>query len=159
PEPGEAPEDVLARFVDGIAPIAFIRCEAMVDELVAYAKSWEPDLIIYDPVTFAGPVAAQVIGVPAVCHLYGMVRQFRIEIEELEGRVTRVEYVNLFKRFGCEPLVDPAAWIDPCPPRLHWHPSGLAPSVSPQTPRLPMSYVRYNGPGVLPDWLNAPGRL
>ena len=153
-EPGEDQEDGLARFIDGIAPIAFIRCEAMADELVEYARGWEPELIIYDPVTFAGPVAAQVLGVPAVCSLYGMVRQFRVEMEGLQGRVPRVDYVNLFKRFGREPLIDPAAWIDPCPPRLQWHPSGLAPSVSAETPRFPMSYVRCNGPGVVPRWLN-----
>lgn len=129
----------------------------MADELVEYARGWEPELIVYDPVTFVGPVAAQVLGVPAVCNLYGMVRQFRVEMEGLQGRVPRADYVNLFKKFGCEPLIEPAAWIDPCPPRLQWHRSGLAPSVSAETPRFPMRYVRYNGPGVVPGWLNKTG--
>ncbi|MFC5183714.1 nucleotide disphospho-sugar-binding domain-containing protein [Actinomadura harenae] len=158
PEPGVSAEEALARFVDGIAPIAFLRAEAMVDELVVYASNWEPELVVYDPTTLAGPVAAEVIGVPAVCNLYGMVRQFRIEMEGLEGRTPRAEYVNLFKRFGREPLLDPAAWIDPCPPSLQWHPSGRAPSVSPATPRLSVGYHPYNGPGLVPDWLSAPAR-
>lgn len=157
PGPGETAEDALARFIEGVAPIAFLRCEAMAGELVAYARRWQPDLIVYDPVTFAGPVAAQVLGVPAVCNLYGMVRQFRIETEGIAGRVLRPEYVSQFKKYDVPELADPAAWIDPCPPSLRWRGPGAVSAEEGATPRLSMAYVRYNGPGVLPDWLNEPG--
>jgi UDP:flavonoid glycosyltransferase YjiC (YdhE family) len=151
PEPGESAEDTLVRFIDGIAPIAFLRCEAMADDLLAYARTWRPDLIVYDPATVAGPVVAQVLGVPAVCQLYGMVRRFRIEMEGLAGRVARPEYLSQFKKYDVPALLEPAAWIDPCPPSLRW-----PETASDAGPRLPMAYVRYNGPGVTPGWLTEP---
>jgi UDP:flavonoid glycosyltransferase YjiC (YdhE family) len=155
PGPDETAEDALARFIDGVAPIAFLRCEAMAGDLVALARSWRPDLIIYDPVTFAGPVAAQVLGVPAVCNLYGMVRQFRIEMEGIAGAVPRPEYVSQFKKHDVPELLEPAAWIDPCPPSLRWRGPGAV-SVEEATPRLSMAYVRYSGPGAVPGWLSGP---
>jgi hypothetical protein len=38
--------------------------QAMLTELVAYARYWRPDLIIREPFTFSGAVAARLIGVP-----------------------------------------------------------------------------------------------
>jgi len=154
PQPGESQEDALERFISGIVPIGFIRCAAMVDELIAFARQWRPDLVIYDPVTFAGPVMAQVIGVPAVCNLYGMARQFRVEMESLNGSTLRPEYVEQFQKFGVGPPADPAAWIDPCPPSLRWQ--GAGPAVVTDAPRLGMRYVTYNGPFLIPQWLIEP---
>src|SRR4051812_46742316 len=45
--------------------------EAMVDDLVAFAQAWRPDVVVADPLTYAGPIAAAVLGVPAVRHLFG----------------------------------------------------------------------------------------
>src|SRR2546423_3297064 len=45
--------------------------DAMVDDLVAFAQAWRPDVIVYDPLTYAAPIAAAVVGVPAVRHLFG----------------------------------------------------------------------------------------
>lgn len=156
PQPGETEEETLDRFVSGIAPIASLRCEAMIDGLLAFCRSWRPDIIIYDPATFAGAVAAQVLGVPAVCNLYGMVRQFRIEMDGINGTEPSRDYANLFKRFGVDPLIEPAAWIDPCPPGLRWRPPEPPANLSPDVPRYSMRYVRYNGSGLVPEWLVEP---
>lgn len=154
PQPGESAEDALENFIDGIVPIAFLRCAAMVDDLIAFARLWRPDLIIYDPVTFAGPVAAQVLGIPAACNLYGMARQFRVEMEKLNGSGPRQEYIELFEKQGAEPLIDPVAWIDPCPPSLRWQRTES--TVITNAPRLGMRYVTYNGPFMIPQWLIEP---
>ncbi|MEV0804785.1 nucleotide disphospho-sugar-binding domain-containing protein [Micromonospora sp. NPDC050200] len=157
PQPGETTEEALARFVDGIAPIAFLRCEGMIEETVQFARAWRPDLVVYDPVTFAGAVAAQVLGVPAVCNLYGMVRHFRVEMDTIYGTELRSDYVNQFKRFGVEPIADPAAWVDPCPPSLRWRDEDGPSSYTAGAPRFDMQFVRYNGSGNVPNWLLQPG--
>jgi UDP:flavonoid glycosyltransferase YjiC (YdhE family) len=156
PRPDETVEENLERFVAGIAPIASLRCEAMIDELLRFCRNWHPDIIVYDPATFAGAVAAQVLGIPAVCNLYGMVRQFRIEMDGINGVEPSPDYANQFKRFGVEPLVEPAAWIDPCPPGLRWRPPSPPANLSPEVPRYSMQYVRYNGSGLVPEWLIEP---
>jgi UDP:flavonoid glycosyltransferase YjiC (YdhE family) len=156
PQPGETTEENLARFVDGIAPIAFLRCEGMVEETVAFARAWQPELVVYDPVTYAGPVAAQVLGVPAVCNLYGMVRHFRVESDSIWGTGLRPDYVKQFTRFGVEPLVNPAAWIDPCPPSLRWRPEDGPSSHLGDAPKHDMQFVRFNGSGSVENWLVEP---
>ncbi len=36
--------------------------DTIVDDLVALARSWQPDLVVWDPITFAGGVAARAVG-------------------------------------------------------------------------------------------------
>jgi UDP:flavonoid glycosyltransferase YjiC (YdhE family) len=38
--------------------------EPMVDDLVRFARRWRPDLVVWDPMTFAGALAAKSIGAP-----------------------------------------------------------------------------------------------
>src|SRR5260221_7997675 len=45
--------------------------DAMADDLVGFAQRWQPDVVVYDPITFAAPIAAAVAGAPAVRHLFG----------------------------------------------------------------------------------------
>src|SRR4029450_13749712 len=45
--------------------------EAMVHQLLALARSWQPDLIVYDALSFAGPLVARLVGVPALRNLFG----------------------------------------------------------------------------------------
>ena len=70
------------RVTDQLAAKQFSVCEEMVDGLVDFARAWRPDLIVADPVTFAGPVAGQVLGIPTVSHLYGLARLLRLDIAD-----------------------------------------------------------------------------
>ena len=45
--------------------------EAMVDDTVTFAREWQPDVVVYDSFSYAGPVAAAAIDVPSVRHLTG----------------------------------------------------------------------------------------
>jgi glycosyltransferase len=123
--------------------------EAMVDGLVSFARAWRPELIVYDAVSFAGPVAAAVLGVPSARHVFGTAAVPRLELrapgdQPLDG------YVRLFARFGLEPRIDPTVHIDPTPPRMR---------LAQQSPRLDARYVPYNGPGLVPEPIfSAPGR-
>ncbi|MFV2109915.1 nucleotide disphospho-sugar-binding domain-containing protein [Micromonospora sp. LOL_015] len=106
--------------------------DAMLDELVEVARQWSPNLIVYEPTAWAGPLAAQVVKVPAVRHLYGadlLVRARQLLPELL---------APLARRHGSAP-VDPTAapTIDPWPARLRL-PGSRA--------DLPMRHVPFNGP-------------
>jgi UDP:flavonoid glycosyltransferase YjiC (YdhE family) len=119
--------------------------DAMLDDLYAFARSWRPDLIVFDPTTFAGPVVGAALGVPAVRHLHGVdvTHQARDVIVELVA--------PLAARLGV-PDVDPlgVSTVDPCPPSMQ---------VSAEVTRVPVRFVPYNGRAVLPAWLReAPAR-
>jgi UDP:flavonoid glycosyltransferase YjiC (YdhE family) len=113
--------------------------EAMAPDTVAFARAWRPDLVVYDTVALAGLVAASAVGVPAVGNMWGYSFNFAFGQEEELGK----PYRALFDRFGAEPI-DPALWIDPCPPSLR---------LPYPVPRLPMRLTAYCGPTVLPPWL------
>jgi UDP:flavonoid glycosyltransferase YjiC (YdhE family) len=154
PEPGDPPQNVWGRVVDNMARLQFDTALAMVDGLVDYARSWRPDVVVQDPVSYAGQVAGEVIGVPTVGHLYGMARVPRLELTDLwSGIEPRPGFAGLFHRFGVEPKAQPDAWIDPRPDSLRW------PETDPDRATVPshsMRYIPYNGSGSLPDWLAGP---
>lgn len=133
---------------------------AMVDGLVRHARWWRPDLVVWDPLTFAGPVAARAVGAAHVRLLFGL---------DLVGRM-RETYLDAVRRlppgqredpmeewlgwtmrqyggaFG-EDLVVGQRTIDPLPPSLRF-PVRLD--------HVPMRVVTHNGGSVLPDWLREP---
>ncbi|MGW6458102.1 activator-dependent family glycosyltransferase [Streptomyces sp. NPDC055078] len=133
---------------------------AMVDDLVRHARWWQPDLVVWDALTFAGPVAARACGAAQVRLLFGL---------DLIGRM-RASYLDALRRVPAgrreDPMEEWLGWtmrqyggefvedlvvgqrtIDPLPPSLHF-PAGAD--------RVPMRFVPYNGGAVLPDWLREP---
>ncbi|WJK38223.1 DUF1205 domain-containing protein [Solwaraspora sp. WMMA2056] len=116
--------------------------EAMLDDLLAYARWWRPDLVVFDPTTYAGPVVAAALGVPAVRHIHGVDVTYQAR-DVIGGYVAA-----LADRLGLVD-VDPlgTVTVDPCPPRMQ---------IPDPLRRLPVRYLPYNGPAVLPDWLHAP---
>ncbi|MFI6864487.1 nucleotide disphospho-sugar-binding domain-containing protein [Streptomyces sp. NPDC050421] len=116
---------------------------AMTEDLVAFARGWRPDLVVHDAVTFAGPVAAAAVGVPALAHGWGSPAVLRMELENFCGEPLP-EYLRLFEQAAVAPRLAPDGWIDACPPSLRL--------PSPQE-RLPVRFVPFNGPGVMPSWL------
>jgi UDP:flavonoid glycosyltransferase YjiC (YdhE family) len=116
--------------------------ETMVPDLLEFGRWWRPDLVVYDPISYAGPIVARLLGVPAVRHLFG----------------PDVTYFGVGSEVAClRPLLDRLgladvdllgdATVDPCPPSLQF-----APELVP-VPRLGMRYVPYNGLSAVPDWV------
>ena len=66
PGEGLAPQRILGYFL----PRLFGECGApmMADDLVPLVEQWRPDLIVYETMAFAAPLAAAVAKVPAVHH-------------------------------------------------------------------------------------------
>ncbi|MDQ1025058.1 UDP:flavonoid glycosyltransferase YjiC (YdhE family) [Streptomyces umbrinus] len=117
------------------------------DRAVWFARRWRPDLVVHDPVSTEGPLAARDLGVPAVLALWGPVGT-----HEADGPDILAEEVSgSFERYGHGPFgADSIEYvIDPCP-------GALEPPV--KASRLPVRFVPYNGGGIAPDWLDEPAR-
>ncbi|MFI0820463.1 nucleotide disphospho-sugar-binding domain-containing protein [Streptomyces sp. NPDC021098] len=110
--------------------------EAMAQGLVAYARCWQPELVVHDASTYAGTVAAAALGVPAVGQLWGSAALLRLDRQRLDGPPLP-GYARLMRRYGADPAREPQVWLDPCPPSLAL--------PSPER-RLPVRFVPYEAP-------------
>jgi UDP:flavonoid glycosyltransferase YjiC (YdhE family) len=117
-------------------------CEAMLDGLLDACRAWRPDVIVHDPTTYAGPLAAAVLGVPAVRHIWGV--DFQATVREYEPDLL----APFQERLGL-PDHDPrgALTIDPCPASLQ---------IESDDRRHRVRHLPYNGTAVLPRWLLRP---
>jgi glycosyltransferase (activator-dependent family) len=138
----------------------FFSPQSMIDDLVEEARRWRPDLVIWDAITFAGPVAARASGAAHARLIFGSdgVPQLRNGFREQRHRLAGAGLTDPFQdwlepilaRYGCEfgEDVTVGQWtIDPMPP-WHWRPSGVH--------YLLMRHVPYNGGAQVPDWLADP---
>ncbi|MBV9312266.1 MAG: DUF1205 domain-containing protein [Pseudonocardia sp.] len=111
--------------------------EAMAPDLVALAREWRPDAVVFEPTAWAGPVAAAAVGVPAIRHLYG------VDLLARAAGMIPVLLEPLAAQAGAPGPVDPAAHltIDPVPPSLRLS----VPSSDPTPPVIPVRYIPYGG--------------
>jgi UDP:flavonoid glycosyltransferase YjiC (YdhE family) len=115
----------------------------LVDELLALAGRWRPDVVVSEPMEVAGRMAAGTLNLPAV--------RYRLGPDWFTGpfETTLAKYtVRACRRLGLGGgLPEPALILDPCPPGLQIPgvPSGW-----------PVRFVPYNGSGVLPPWATEP---
>lgn len=140
---------------------------SMLMDLTEFCRWWKPDLVLWEPLTFAAPVAAKACGAAHARHLWGLdmlglMRQ--IFLKELSARRARGEEAS-------DPL---ERWLTTCAEKagttfdeeltrgqftVDYVPDPLRLATLPGVDRVPLRYVPYNGRAVLPDWLRAaPGR-
>ncbi|MFD9293136.1 nucleotide disphospho-sugar-binding domain-containing protein [Streptomyces sp. NPDC060030] len=135
---------------DAIITIFHRVAEMMAPDLVRFAESWKPDLVVRDPVAFAASVAAEVAGAPLVRHAWGPDVYATDPGKWLAHHVLE-RLGPTYELYGVRPpdSFDRLA-VDPTPPSLRLDAPG---------PSLPLRYVPYNGPGVVPPWvLESPSR-
>ncbi|WP_245572430.1 nucleotide disphospho-sugar-binding domain-containing protein [Actinokineospora enzanensis] len=116
--------------------------EAMAADALDIARAWRPDVVVFEPAVYVGPLIAQALGIPAVRHLWGT--DYTYPHREREYDLL----APLWRRHGLG-AVRPfeVLTVDPCPASMQ----------IPGVPhRQPMRYVPYNGPAVVPDWLREP---
>jgi L-2-deoxyfucosyltransferase len=136
--------------------------EPMTDDLVKFARGWKPDLVVWDTMTFAGPVAARACGAAHARLLFGMdhvARMRGIFVDQLAQRPPELrddpleEWLNrLLERYDCpggfsEDMIVGQWTVDPTPAWMRF-PSEMS--------YVPMRYVPYNGPAKMPEWLREP---
>lgn len=133
-----------------------------VDDLVRFARQWRPDLVIWDPTTFAGAVAAMATGAAHARLMFGfdvigrMRQSYRAALRERPPEHREDPFEEwlgpLLERYGCafaEEAVVGQWTIDPVPASLRLDVDHVY---------MPMRYVPYNGHVTLPAWLRAPAR-
>lgn len=153
-------EQVLMKFKVSVMFAHRIYNDCMVSELVSYARDWRPDLVVWDPVTYAGPVAARVVGAAHARLLWcfdiysAMRRVFlrrRAEQPQQRGEDPMADWLGeILGRYGCEfdEEVVVGQWtIDQIPTSLQ---------LPLDVERLPLRYLPYNGPATIPDWVREP---
>ncbi|MFI6183773.1 activator-dependent family glycosyltransferase [Nonomuraea sp. NPDC051191] len=132
--------------------------DTMYDDLVAFCRHWRPDLVVWDSVTFSGPVAATVCGaahVRTTCGLdhWARMRELFLRLRrdrpgaEDEDPVRDWVAAKLAK-YGCdydESVILGHATLDSVPSWLRY---------PTESAHLPMRYVAHNNPGAFPSWLS-----
>ncbi|MET8005448.1 nucleotide disphospho-sugar-binding domain-containing protein [Nonomuraea glycinis] len=106
-------------------------------EVVAFAREWGCDLVVYEPRAYAGLIAAELLGVPAVRHLFGV--DFTYWRHGREHELLS----PLWARFGLGD-VDPhgTLTVDPFPPSLQ---------IRRPLRALPVRPISYNGREIVSD--------
>jgi glycosyltransferase (activator-dependent family) len=128
--------------------------------LVEFARHWQPDLVVWEPLTYAGGIAAKACGAASARLLFGI---------DVFG-VTRDHYRHLLAEQPPESRPDPLAeWLGSYGRRYGFEfsedmatghftvdqfPASL--QLAADLEYVPMRYVPYNGKAVVPRWLWEP---
>jgi UDP:flavonoid glycosyltransferase YjiC (YdhE family) len=119
---------------------------AMTGELIGWAASWQPDVVVCEPTALAGPIVAKALGIPALRQLYGLdlMSRFADALRDTCDEVGRGYGVPEADPFG-------ALTFDPCPAPMRLPGSAAS---------RPVRYVPYSGLPVgrtaLPDRAGRP---
>lgn len=116
--------------------------EAMVDDLLALATSWRPDLVVFDPMTYAGPLVAALLDLPAVRNLFGPDVTYFARARGEAGLSPLLDHLGL-----ADLDLAGVATVDSCPPGIQ---------IPAPVRRIAARYVPYNGPSEIPAWLFEP---
>ncbi|MGC5011905.1 activator-dependent family glycosyltransferase [Streptosporangium sp. DT93] len=134
--------------------------DPMIGDLAAFCRQWEPDLVIWEPLTYAGAIAAEACGAAHARFMWGL---------DLTARM-RGHYLRVMAEQPPGDRQDAFAdWLRPHAERwgvpfsenmttghftIDYTPTSLRLDV-PLT-YLPLRYIPYNGPAVVPPWLHTP---
>ncbi|MDX3195179.1 activator-dependent family glycosyltransferase [Streptomyces sp. MN03-5084-2B] len=131
----------------------------MIAGLVEFARQWKPDLVLWEPTTYAGPIAAKACGavhgrVLLGPDIYGVARdhflRLRAQRSPGEQHDPMADWLGACARkyggeFG-EDMVTGQFTVEQLPESLR---------LSANLRYLPMRYVPYGGQAVVPRWLRA----
>ncbi|TDT97686.1 glycosyltransferase (activator-dependent family) [Streptomyces sp. 846.5] len=163
-EPGQVDWAELRERYELSVPYAFaVYNDSMVKDLAAFAESWKPDLVVRDPLAYAGAIAARISGAAHArlmwCEdVWGRTRNTFLELMAAAPEGERVDPLADWLTeqskpfgFGCdEEMLHGQATITSLPGSVRM------PTASRE---LPMRHIPYNGPAVVWDWLrDAPKR-
>ncbi|MFF0744469.1 activator-dependent family glycosyltransferase [Streptomyces sp. NPDC004111] len=156
--------DDWARMRDGYAEIVRSwhkpACFPLMSGLVEFARSWQPDLVLWEPLAFAGPVAAQACGAAHGRLLwsydaFGATRERFLRLKEQQPEDRRTDPLAEWlggwaRRYGGgfdETMVTGQFTVDQLPGSL---------AADTALPTVRMRFEPYGGPAVVPRWLWTP---
>lgn len=136
--------------------------QELADNLVGFARDWQPDLVVWDPACPVGAVAARECGAASARMMWGpdytawirssLVERFDDPASAASADADPLAAVlaPVFRRFGydfSDDMLFGDFTVDPIPMRLPG-PEGLR--------RIPMRWVPYTGAAPVPQWLTQP---
>jgi glycosyltransferase (activator-dependent family) len=134
-------------------------CFPMIGGVVEFARHWEPDLILWEPLAFAGPVAAKAIGAAHgrlmwSVDVFGYTRGEFLRLKNQQPEDDRqdflAEWLDAYARkYGTgftEDMITGQFTVDQLPESIRLQGEGLH--------YVPMRYVPYGGAAVIPKWLH-----
>ncbi|GII90679.1 activator-dependent family glycosyltransferase [Sinosporangium siamense] len=135
--------------------------DPMIGELTEFCRQWRPDLVIWEPITFAGPIAAKACGAAHVrfvwsADLFGAMRGRYVQVRDRQPPDAREDALARWiglrgeKYAGVEfseDMTTGQATIDYTPPSLR---------LDVDLDYVPLRFTPYTGRSVVPDWLRAP---
>ena len=155
-------EQATALFDTLVLPQARRFNDPMMEDLVECARDWRPDLVLWGAKAFAGAVAAAAVGAVHARVLYSVDVYTRMREDYLHAQARQApeerfdglrDWLEVWAgKFGCafsEDLVNGEFTIAPLP-------EAFRPDPRPTT--LPVQFVPYNGPAVVPGWIAEPPR-
>ncbi|MBB1154150.1 MULTISPECIES: nucleotide disphospho-sugar-binding domain-containing protein [Amycolatopsis] len=132
--------------------------DSLLDELVRFARQWQPDLVVWDPMIYAAPIVAHALGVPHLRMMYAADQTARIGAQYRDLRASRPEdtspdpFVTWMSvavgRFGAdydETLRYGVRTIDCHPSYLRY--DGV------DVDYVPARFVPQNKPMAIPSWV------
>ncbi|MBP2329773.1 glycosyltransferase (activator-dependent family) [Kibdelosporangium banguiense] len=151
--PGELTWDELAPAYENLVQSWYrIVNGSMVDDLVDFTRHWQPDLVIWEPNSYAAPVAAEVAGAAHARLLWGVdiFAVTRARLLELQGDRSDAlgewlaGQIGVYGHDFAETLTTGHFTIDQLPTPLR---------MTADLHYVRMGYVPYNGVAVVPKWL------
>ncbi|MER5627788.1 activator-dependent family glycosyltransferase [Streptosporangium sp. NPDC002544] len=132
----------------------------MISSLVEFAQSWQPDLVVWEPTTYAGAIAAKACGAAHArlligADVYGITRDHFLRLTAERPEDDRADPMadwlgSYARKYGfdfTEELITGQFTIDMLPPSLR---------MRANLNYLPLRYTPYGGPAVVPKWLSTP---
>ncbi|WP_410676189.1 activator-dependent family glycosyltransferase [Amycolatopsis sp. cmx-4-68] len=142
-----------------LTEIQKIMNDSMIEDLVGYCRWWKPDLVLWNYLSYAGSVAATVVGaaqarMPTELDLDARFRRNFLRVRAQQPPGDRQDaladwlggWVEKYGAAFSEEMVTGHFTVD--------HMLGSM-RLEQAVPVVPMRYVSYNGPAVVPDWLRA----
>ncbi|MFI6507762.1 activator-dependent family glycosyltransferase [Streptosporangium sp. NPDC050855] len=133
--------------------------DPMIGELTAFCRHWKPDLVIWEPVTYAGAIAAKACGAAHARMLWSL---------DLFARM-RGHYLRALREQAPGERDAMAAWIGARGAKVgvdfseemtsgHFTIDPTPGSLRLDLPHtyVPLRYIPYNGVAVVPPWLHVP---
>ncbi|MFI6507770.1 activator-dependent family glycosyltransferase [Streptosporangium sp. NPDC050855] len=132
--------------------------DPMIAELTEYCRQWEPDLVIWEPLTYAGSIAAKACGAAHARFMWGLdltarMRGHYLRARQEAGVATDAlgQWMGVHSRgFGVpfsEDMTTGHFTIDYTPGSLR---------LDLPLTYVPLRYIPYNGVAVVPPWLHVP---
>jgi glycosyltransferase (activator-dependent family) len=131
-----------------------------IEGTVDFARYWQPDLVVAETYTFAGAVAARVVGAAHARLIWGpdnagqarraFLAHAAAQPAEYREDPTGEWLGNVLARYGCqfdEEVLTGHWTIDTTPPSAR---------LCTESRTVGVRYIPYNGPAVVPDFLSAP---